>query len=116
MQPTHPHLKHLTQILTVLLSVLTVLITLPGTPQNDTASVTPQHRAAPAMVVKRVIPQAIENAIHVPDTMEYRVARRLKTRLQTTGSPSPDLQTIVGGLAEREELMRQTIAAVVQTD
>ncbi|MDD5025793.1 MAG: VanW family protein [Candidatus Peribacteraceae bacterium] len=116
MQHPPSHLKHLTQTFTVLLSILTILITLPRMPQNDGASIVPQHRAAPEMITGRVTPQAVENAVHVPDTMEYRVARRLKTRLQTTGSPSPDLETLVGGLTEREELMRQTIAAIVQTD
>jgi len=51
-----------------------------------------------------------------PDTLEYRIARRLQHRLRMGGQPSPALDLLAQAVSERQHLLRKRTRVIFSTE
>ncbi|MFA7681713.1 MAG: VanW family protein [Candidatus Peribacteraceae bacterium] len=58
---------------------------------------------------------ALEERIQYPDTMEYRIAQRLKNRLRLHGEASPSVPALANAIRQRQQLLRRALTVTFQT-
>lgn len=105
--------KHLSHLSAFLLGLLTLFMTLPSdAPYTSQQS----YQMFSARVGSSSDYQRLEQANGIPDSIEYRVANRLKNRLNKYKFSSPDIRTIANAIRKKQDLLRHSINVEFNSD
>ena len=105
--------KHLSHVIAFLMGVFTFVMALPA----DTPYTSQQeYQMLAAKVGSSADYQLLEQSNGIPDSIEYRVANRLKNRLKKYKFSSPDIRTIANAIRKKQELLHHSINVELNSD
>ncbi|MCF7844731.1 MAG: VanW family protein [Kiritimatiellales bacterium] len=106
-------IKRLSHINALLLGVLTLVISAPADGPYTNQQ---EYQMFAARVGSTADYQRLGSQNSVPDTHEYRVAKRLKTRLTKNKYNSPDISVIANAIRNKQKLLQHSISIELNSD
>ena len=134
--------KNLSQVAAIFLSALTIVLTAPdhSTYEHSNKTISRNSLRVRAYVARNFAtpqsPSKRQKAVHpfsasigsplafagleraslYPNTLDYRIARRLKKRLRAHSMPSPNIHTLAEATRKRQEMLSHHVDVHLQTD
>jgi len=106
-------LKRLSHLSAFLMGVLTLVMTLPADAPYTSQQ---EYQIFAARVGSSEDYERLGQQYGVPDSIEFRIAKRLKSRLKKNKFRSPDIRTIANAVRKKQELMQHSIDVELNSD